>query len=408
MSQVRTVEQVTSSSKSWAPVTAADRKAVREQLDRILASPRFGKSRRCPILFRYIVSRALNGDTDSLKERTLGIQVFGRDPDYDTNADPIVRTTAGEIRKRIAQYYHESGHEHELRIDLPSGSYVPEFHLSVPTAIAHVASARPKAHRWAVAVTVVSAAAVMAVLFIAAPWKRQTALESFWQPVTSSETPVLLCVGPPDRRESVAQVSGENDPARSADKAPTVFDLLRIDSIPVSDSITLARVSRLLGAHGRAIRVQSMAATTRADVQSTPAVMIGAFNNDWTIRVSKQLRYGFEADWKNNSFRIVDRLHPQTSWRTDMTLPYTKLTEDHAIVARFINPFGDRFVVVAAGLGQYGTLAAGEFLTDPKYMDKFAKSLPAGWQQKNIEAVISARVIDGNGGPPQPIAFTLW
>ena len=56
-----------------------------------------------------MVELALKGQTENLKERTIGIDVFERNPDYDTNIDHVVRTTAGEIRKRIAQYYHEPG-----------------------------------------------------------------------------------------------------------------------------------------------------------------------------------------------------------------------------------------------------------------------------------------------------------
>src|SRR5258708_29614357 len=81
-------------------------------------------------MVRYVGEHALSGDSGKLKGRTLGVEVFARDPHYDTNLDPVVRTTAGEIRKRIAQYYHEPGHEGEIRIDLPAGSYLPEFHLS--------------------------------------------------------------------------------------------------------------------------------------------------------------------------------------------------------------------------------------------------------------------------------------
>src|SRR5260370_40871559 len=62
-----------------------------------------------------------------MKERTVGVDGFARPSHYDTNEDPIVRVTAGEIRKRIAQYYQEPGHGEELRIDLPLGSYVPHF-----------------------------------------------------------------------------------------------------------------------------------------------------------------------------------------------------------------------------------------------------------------------------------------
>ena len=67
------------------------------------------------------MKEALAGRAEGLKERTLGIEVFGKDPNYDTTEDPIVRVTAGEIRKRIAQYYQEQGHEHEIKLLMPSG-----------------------------------------------------------------------------------------------------------------------------------------------------------------------------------------------------------------------------------------------------------------------------------------------
>ena len=102
---------------------------VRRQLVRLLASPLFQHSKHYPGLLRYIVNETLEGRGSHLKERALGVDVFSREPDYDTNADPVVRTTACEVRKRIAQYYHEPGREDEIRIDLPAGAYVPEFHF---------------------------------------------------------------------------------------------------------------------------------------------------------------------------------------------------------------------------------------------------------------------------------------
>ena len=83
-------------------------------------------------MLRYVVRAAIDGRASDLKERTLGVEVFGRDPDYDTNADPVVRISAGEVRKRIAQFYHENGHGVKLEIELPVGSYVPEFMLREP------------------------------------------------------------------------------------------------------------------------------------------------------------------------------------------------------------------------------------------------------------------------------------
>ena len=101
--------------------------AANEQLERLLANPYFSHSRRFPSFLRFIVSQTLSGRTDLLKERTLGIEVFGKSANYDTANDPIVRVTAAEIRKRIAQYYQDPAHEHELRLSLPPGSYVPKF-----------------------------------------------------------------------------------------------------------------------------------------------------------------------------------------------------------------------------------------------------------------------------------------
>src|SRR5437016_10733011 len=80
------------------------RHAIREQLERILESPGFRNSKRYPNLLRHVVERALQGQISDLKERTLGIDVFGRSPNYDPAADPVVRVSAGEIRKRIAKY----------------------------------------------------------------------------------------------------------------------------------------------------------------------------------------------------------------------------------------------------------------------------------------------------------------
>src|SRR5271154_3756805 len=100
---------------------------IQRQLGRLLGNIHFSNSKRFPTFLRYIVREELDARGDQIKERTLGIEVFGRDADYDTTSDPIVRVTAAEIRKRIAQYYQEHGHENELRISLPPGSYVPHF-----------------------------------------------------------------------------------------------------------------------------------------------------------------------------------------------------------------------------------------------------------------------------------------
>ena len=100
---------------------------VRGQLDKILASHPFAQSKRYPALLRYIVEHTLRGQAHLLKERTIGVEVFGRPLHYETSEDPIVRVSAAEIRKRLAQYYQEPSHQGEPRIELRVGSYTPDF-----------------------------------------------------------------------------------------------------------------------------------------------------------------------------------------------------------------------------------------------------------------------------------------
>src|ERR1700733_8719572 len=122
------------------PRNQKQKDSIIAQLERLLTHPVFKSSKRCPIFLRYVVERTLLGETEHpVKERSIGVEVFGREAGYDTNHDPIVRTTAGEVRKRIAQYYHEPGHESEIRIEIPPGSYVPEFFFPPAAAAAPTA-----------------------------------------------------------------------------------------------------------------------------------------------------------------------------------------------------------------------------------------------------------------------------
>ena len=100
---------------------------MQRQLEKLLATSLFNSSKRYPSFLKFVVSRALAGQYDQLKERILGVEIFGRPADYDTNADPIVRVTAAEIRKRVDQYYQDPRHSQEIRLFLPAGSYAPQF-----------------------------------------------------------------------------------------------------------------------------------------------------------------------------------------------------------------------------------------------------------------------------------------
>ena len=113
------------------------REKIQEDLERVLASAQFHSSRKCTRFLRHCVECMLDHQLDRLKDRTIGVDVFERDALYDTNQDPIVRGTAGEVRKRLAQYYLASNQADEVRFSLPAGSYIPEIQIS-PLSVASI------------------------------------------------------------------------------------------------------------------------------------------------------------------------------------------------------------------------------------------------------------------------------
>ena len=87
----------------------------------------FKASHRSGQFLKYIVDQAIAGHFESLKERVIGIELFGRSPTYDTGEDAIVRVTASDVRKRLLQHYGKDGATSEFRISLPLGAYIPEI-----------------------------------------------------------------------------------------------------------------------------------------------------------------------------------------------------------------------------------------------------------------------------------------
>jgi hypothetical protein len=362
-------------------------------LDRILGGPLFKNSKRYPNLLRYVVERSLDGQPGHLKERTLGIEVFGREPDYDTNLDPVVRTSAVEIRKRIAQYYHEPGHETEIRIDFPPGTYLPEFRLPQKPAVADAAPARPKRAFFVAGGAL--AAAALAALILFRPWEPKGALERFWAPILDSPDPVLVYIGGYSMDPPQLPVS--------------LMDLQNSERVAYADATALARIASLLSTHRKSYRTRFQISGKLEDLRDGPAVLIGAFNNSWTLRLTGQLRFSFARDPETHISWIQDRQNPKLlKWSHQMTAPYTNVQEDYAIISRVVDPTTGRMVVTASGLAKFGTEAAGEFLTNPAYMDQISRKAPKGWERRNMQIVIRANVVGRTSGPPQIVTAYFW
>ena len=441
----------------WTPRSLADREAILSQLELLLVHPLFFQSKRYPALLRFVVEQTLDGNADQVKERSIGMEVFARPPGYDANADPVVRVTAGEIRKRLAQYYYDPAHADEIRIELPTGSYVPVFlrtvetveppaALPAPPPVPATASDalqpppstmtepplaarnQPIVHHVAHPVLTLLLVFVTLLLGLGAGyWYRQyresripvpvvagQAVDDFWLPMTAGPATVTFCLGEPARDSS-----GDTDPAQTIKHPklaePLYFRLRQSGLFALADVVTLTRVTDVLDKQKKSFRVSAASEASFAELREGPAVLIGAFDNLWTMRLTRDLRFGFDSI-DGNAF-IVDRKMngkqdhnggAKTQWFTAWDLPYEKLARDYAIVARYRDSLTGQPVVIAAGISEEGTEAAGELISNPADLDALLQKAPANWRNMNIEAVIETQVIDGHSGPPQVRAVEFW
>lgn len=289
---------------------------------------------------------------------------------------------------------------------MPSSKPAPiELHATIPVPVARSLDLR----------LVITAAVLVVVLGTLAwfkPWTPRPALDRFWAPVLDSSSTVLLCVGqrhflgssPENAQQSVRDLPQPDSPA-----AITLFKLYYLGSQNVAfhDVTTLARLTGLLEAKGKRYHLRGENSTSFADLRDGPVVLVGALDNDWTMRLTGAMRFSFERE--NDIFWIKDQRNPANRDRAvNYSVPYLGLTEDYAIITRVLEPTTERMVVVAGGLTGFGTMAAGEFLTDPAYLKTAAKQLPANWEHRNIQLVISTKVINGNSGPPKVVDQFIW
>jgi hypothetical protein len=400
--------------------TDEERKAIQEQVERLLSNSHFNQSRRFPSFLRFVIEQTLLGQTDLLKERTLGIEIFGREADYDTASDPIVRVTATEIRKRIAQYYQEPGHETELRVSLPAGSYVPQFQWPqvageiVPQTVAivtppaaavvleGVADAKPpRLWSWRRA----AVAALIAIVLCSAAiylWRsaQRSAFEFFWGPLVRSSEPVLFCVADQSRYSTITLRDAAN-PSRQSQLQDN------LTAIIIDDLNPIVRVAGLLQSNGKKYSVKGEGATNLMDLRNGPTVFVGAFDNAWTLRLTANLRYHFANNPEMTDFGIVDSTKPgEPGWVVDRLQQMTTNNyRDYAIVARFIDGTTGKLAVVVAGVARGGTRVAAEYLTDPSDL---AELEHAAGNKKNMEVVLSTQIIDGEPGSPKVEASYFW
>jgi hypothetical protein len=433
---------------------------IEEALIRVLDSAAFAASKQSQALLKYLVARSQQDDDGSLKERMIGVNVFGRSYDYNTGDDPIVRARVGEVRKRLARYYQsELTDQHAVHFDIPTGSYrvtfgypdgdrglnddshrkeelepeeapgepLPSLRRTPATESASPGLPKRSFNRWMVVLAVCAAgvAALIGVLHYRDA-RRASAFDAFWLPLLGSSQTVVIYLGQNCAympTQSYMRHIRESRPLNEDEKRGTEVSLEDLkpgekleagdvyaenhDLVSAGNIAASIQIASLLGSLRRDADVRTGEGLSAEDLEHAPAVFLGAFDNRWTMQTSQALPFRFQLI-AGETDAIVEQAGQKRIWVTHIVSPTGAANEEYAIVARLTSSVFRKPVIIAAGLRSAGTRAAGDFVTDPNALNKLLETIPSDWRQKNLEAVLQVEMVKGAPGIVRPIAIKVW
>jgi hypothetical protein len=428
---------------------AAFASEVRKALHEILRSAPFRASKQSQQLLQYIVQQSLDEHLDRLKERVIGAEVFGRPVDYDTNEDPIVRSRAAEVRKRLAQYYVGEGSTLPIRIEISPGSYHATFseiggtraenleaeekasilpHTQSLAATRLVSSeeglheagigvrGHKKFRRWILGICLV----IIGTAVLVYSHKPKDLVEQFWSPLLDASKPVLIYTGANavympsaqliERFKTTHRLS-ELDTGGyeflvpiTADQKLGPGDLLEMKNqfVTLGDVSANVKVATLLNRLGHAFDLRSGEDVSFGDLRDTPVILVGAFNNAWTLQMTGDLPFVF-----GSGLTIRDQADKTRQWHPVISSE-NKVQMDYALVARLPHSKTGGALITVAGITQCGTRAAAEFITSSEGLTDLMKSAPDSWKTKNLEFVLQAKVVNDIPTNPTVVIVRTW
>lgn len=430
------------------PLTGVQKADVREQLKRIIDSEFFRASRRCCSFLEYSVNYVLEGrPIDELKERTVGVEVFSKLADYDTGQDNVVRVTANEVRKRLAQYYTNEQHAEVPEIHLQAGSYAVYFqwanspsvvvksennHKSGPNLppqevlplkegglnavnqVIDFQAGKTKPHSRPSIVAVFSAITTLLFLVLvgmgykAYTNAKERALLDFWSPVLKSDSNAMLLIA--------------HSQAPQANNASTLGAIMDEPSslVAVRDALASSHICALVSSQKGSCAMGSASEASISQLRSGPVVLIGLFSNLWSIRLQKSLPFQFS--WSNNPDQIVtespyeqmtdafviDVKNSKILGHIQTRSPLKTISNDYGLLARFHSDVTGKPVILLGGITALGTEGISEFATNQASMADLERMAPSGKMSANVEAVIETEIIDGKPGQSKVVSAKFW
>jgi hypothetical protein len=399
--------------------------ALSKHITEIVEGKEFRGSSRSRQFLRYVVEQAIAGNVDSLKERVIGAELFGRPPAYETGEDAIVRVTASDVRKRLLQYYDTHGATSEFRISIPLGSYVPAImrarrngtgrvdgaeagrelvaphvravaHQDFPSALHESAIALPPVSQ--LGTTLIPRRGwrlplLFGILLVALNlalwgfyWSRSSRVEARpistppWAAIFNSPHSTQLITSDPNMPEIERFTGGQisvSDYANhkylsgpnklTAEQEMFCLTVLSGNKASSDDTQMIANIAQLAQANARKIDVHAARQVQLDNLRTDDNfIFLGSPRSDpWTDLFSDQLDFRFVFD-KATQSEFVSNVHPGPNERpTYVPTARGSLSGDtYAVIALVQNPDQDGQVLLLAGATAEGTAAAGKLATD--------------------------------------------
>lgn len=401
-------------------VAHVSREEIQTELKNIFSSEAFRNSKRCQDFLRYVVEKTLAGEAETLKERTIGIEVFGKALAYDASGDPLVRVRAGDIRKRLGMYYFSQPNPSGIVIALPSGSYVPTFrYLTKPaeqeagstssalpehklsemvaaelpedtTELTEARSGDTLGRRGIAVLTLTALLAFTVAGFFSL--RRASSFEQFWAPVLSSSSRVIVGAAyTPVYLKTNLGIPNEEE-----------YSLASSGYLGGGDLVAASEISGMLGSKHHPFEVRVGDSVSFEDLSAAPSILIG-----YSVRFWEPLTKDFRYSIKMENGMIEDNGKP-TPWIPHNLKHDLHVDDDYAIVVRTFHPQTHEMMILVYGTEQYGTEAAAELITQPDLLATALKGAPSGWGNKSVQLVLHTKIINNSPAVPEVVASYYW
>jgi hypothetical protein len=388
--------------------TEQDAARLHKHLKEVIEGEAFKGSHRSGQFLTYVVEESIAGRFTALKERIIGVKLFGRDPCYDTGEDAIVRVTASDVRRRLLQHYGKYGFTSEFRISLPLGSYIPEITrerlktagirtppelpvttpapFTAPHVVGPLETPEPlprRRTRWLLfAALIIGCNAVLWGIFwnhFSRPGTTAVSLLP-WPAFFQSQRSTKLITSDPNIVE-IQEVTGSSvslsDYANQrfipnvGSLSPQVVsfcrDILRGDKAAAVDTRVIASIAELAQSASKKINVQVARDVRLSDLYADENLIFTGSprSNLWTSLFTDQLDFRFVFDDESHQ-EIIRNVHPHPG-EPSSYVPTAKgwaTGQSFATISFVQNPGKDGQVLILAGANGEGTAAAGELVTN--------------------------------------------